>query len=537
MSDEDEDLDATLILAAEECPPERFDEIHRFSAADNLILRKLIAHGPVLVRGGRGSGKSALLIEAHRRMQFTTHIFSVYISLRYLPLLQSDGDEYIAHFCSLVSRNVRDELQKRGCQNEFPIVRDQNEFIDAVVTLSQSMQRRLVLLFDDAAHIGREKPLTVFFDLFRTLSTSSVSCKASIYPGVTRFGVRFDVYNDSTVVDVTRSQVGEGSSEFFPSVVAARYPRLARTDKFSERMSPSEFANLVGRAVVGNMRAFVFACTKFNEKHRIGLPEIGECLLDMSQNYYWPLMEEVAPKLGVYEPMIVPSQEIADAISEHVVRAPRGGGRTSAQDRILIHRQIVADYSKPFEILEYLGFLAKREASRALKSGGRGSVFALNLCTLIEKIPGQRITLENARDWTGGSLDAAEIHTSASVFAGIRLPAISDDYNLTILDKPIEVLGQSRAYPYGLTHNKITKLRDEDIITIGQLAIATDAQLLAIETIGVPINRTDSECSQPSNLDVARSTMTGLRTDCSLSRSGAAPQQWRPTLNSATFSP
>jgi hypothetical protein len=145
----------------------------------------------------------------------------------------------------------------------------------------------------------------------------------------------------------------------------------------------------------------------------------------------------------------------------------------------------VSDYSKPFEILEYLGFLAKREASRALKSGGRGSVFALNLCTLIEKIPGQRITLENAKDWTGGLIDTAEIHSSASVFGGIKLPAISDDYNLTILDKPIEVLGQSRAYPYGLTDNKIAKLREEGIATIGQLAIASNAQLLAIETIGV----------------------------------------------------
>ena len=293
MLDEDESLDATLILAAEECPADRFDAIHKFSDQDNAIIRKLIAHGPVLIRGGRGSGKSALLIEADRRMKSILHIFSVYISLRYLPLLQSDGDEYIAHFCALVSSKIQQELIKSNITQDFAVTKDQSVFMTSIVELSIAIEKRIVFLFDDAAHIGREKPLTVFFDLFRTLSTSSVSCKASIYPGVTKFGIRFDVYNDSTIVDVSRTEVGESSTRFFAEVMAARYPNLSLSDRFSERMSPQSFAGLVGRAVIGNMRAFVFACTKFNEKIKIGLPEITECLLDMSSNYYWPLFEQI----------------------------------------------------------------------------------------------------------------------------------------------------------------------------------------------------------------------------------------------------
>ena len=55
-----DDADGGLILAAEECPPEKFDQLHTFSKHDDVIIRKLSAHGPVLIRGGRGSGKSAL---------------------------------------------------------------------------------------------------------------------------------------------------------------------------------------------------------------------------------------------------------------------------------------------------------------------------------------------------------------------------------------------------------------------------------------------------------------------------------------------
>ena len=484
MLEEDEGSDSTLILAAEECPSDIFHKIHKFSLSDDVIIRKLVAHGPVLLRGGRGSGKSALLLEAHSRMRELDHIFSVYVSLRYLPLLQSDGDEYIAYFCSLVSRIIQNTLIEAEIGIDFPTATDQRDFIDAVIELSKTLEKRVVLLFDDAAHIGREKPLTVFFDLFRTLSTSAVSCKASIYPGVTKFGIRFDVYNDSTVVDVSRTEVGDESTQFFAAVVAARYPKLSVNSLFSERMSPESFASLLGRAVIGNMRAFVFACTKFNEKSRIGLNEIRECFLDMSSNYYWPLMDEVAPKLGVYEPMIEPAQQIAEIIVDNVIRTSKHGIRPTPQDRVLIHKQIVGQFSKPFEILEYLGFLNKREASRALKSGGRGSVYALNLCTLVEKIPGGRITADDVREWTTSAGEASEIHVTTPLFTAITLPAIPADHDLSILDKEIEVLKQSRAYPYGLTDNKLSKLRGAGIERVGQLAAANETLLRSIDTIG-----------------------------------------------------
>jgi hypothetical protein len=218
-----DDADSGLILAAEECPPESFARYHSFSPHDDVIIRKLSAHGPVLVRGGRGSGKSALLIEAYRRMREGDTVFPVYLSLRYLPLLQSDGEEYIGHFCQILSGAIQKEILGRAFLHDFKVAVDQTALQFGLMDLSQKLNKRIVLLFDDAAHIGREKPLEVFFDLFRTLSSSLTSCKASIYPGVTKFGVRFDVFNDSTVIDIERSDVSTDAS-FFPDVVRARYP-------------------------------------------------------------------------------------------------------------------------------------------------------------------------------------------------------------------------------------------------------------------------------------------------------------------------
>lgn len=480
---QDDEAEVGLILAAEECPPEAFAQYHKFSSYDEVIIRKLSAHGPVLIRGGRGSGKSALLLEAYRRMRGGSGVFPVYVSLRYLPLLKSDGAEYIGHFCVLLSKAVQRELIDRRLGFDFRLAADQVTLQLELTSLSQAISKRIVLLFDDAAHIGREKPLEVFFDLFRTLSSSLISCKASIYPGVTRFGVRFDVFNDSTVVDISRSDVSMDSS-FFPDVVRARYPRLADRATFSDRLSPVQFANLLGRAVVGNLRGFILACNRFDGQERIGIPEVTKCFLEMATDYYWPLMEEVAPKLGIYEPLIEPSRSVIDTIVEHVCKPVRDRTRAVAQDRVLIHRQIVSQFTKIFEILEYLGFVARREASRAMKSGGRGPVFAINLCNLLDSIPTKRLTFEMIEEWVAGNQEPSELHVAGQAFQGVKLPTLPEEHGLAILDRPVQVLAKSTAYPYGLTKNMIERLVGAGIQTVGQLAETDDDALDRIEYIG-----------------------------------------------------
>lgn len=405
------------------------------------------------------------------------------MSLRYLPLLQSDGAEYIRHFCVLLSKEIGKEISRRELTYDFGIIDDQASLRFSLTDFAKQMGMRIVLLFDDAAHIGREKPLEVFFDLFRTISSNITSCKASIYPGVTKLGARFDVFTDSTVIDISRSDVLV-APDFFPEVIRARYPHLAQRSTFSDRLSPDQFAQLLGRAVVGNLRGLILACNRFEGQERIGIPEVTKCFLDMATDYYWPLMEEVAPKLGIYEPLIEPAREVMDAIIAHLSRPIKDKTRIIAQDRILIHRQIVSQFMKLFEILEYLGFLARREASRALKSGGRGPVFAINLCNLLDSIPSKRLTFEVIEAWLSSSNEPAELHVSGQAFSGIELPVLPDEHGLTILDKPVSVLAKSSAYPYGLTENLISKLHASEIQTVGQLVNTPDQNLDDIEYVG-----------------------------------------------------
>jgi len=101
MTIHNQDEQNSLVLAAEDCDPETFGKIHTFSAFEKKIIRSLVAHGPVLLRGGRGSGKSALLIEADRLITESNVVFSVYLSLRIFLYCEALGvitRKYFARF-------------------------------------------------------------------------------------------------------------------------------------------------------------------------------------------------------------------------------------------------------------------------------------------------------------------------------------------------------------------------------------------------------------------------------------------------------
>ena len=470
----------SLILAAEDCPPEDFGQLHYFSQQEQKFISKLIAHGPVLLKGARGSGKSALMIEASRRMypqSSESPVLGIYISLRHLELLRSEGEKYEKMLCQLIIQAANKAVEATNEDIIFEAIPNITSLQRELSNLSAATGKRIVILFDDAAHIGREAPLHEFFDIFRTLSSSTISCKAAIYPGVTKFGTRFDVYNDATIIDVSKNDEIDGYNASFAEIIRKRFSDKLPEERFSEFKLES-VAGFIGRSVLGNMRGFIFACNTLSENHtdgRIGLSSITKTLIHLASNYYWPLIEELKPKLGVYAPMIDPSIEIAEYIF----------GEAGSQNKrsVLILREISQRLAKPLEILEYTGFISIRDVSRAMKSRGRGTRYTLNLCTLLERTSGARVTSDIYGTWNSDKDDPIELHKGSELFK-LELPEILEKGEMLILGEDLAKLKKSNAYPYGLTDSKIEILKAAEYTTVLDLAEATDEDLLGLEEIG-----------------------------------------------------
>ncbi len=472
--------EVNLVLAAEDFDLQDFRQLHRFSKNDERVIAKLIAHGPVLLQGSRGSGKSALMREAAERLSAAdpkAPALGVYLSLRQMPLLRSAGNEYQRILCELLI----DKLNRITTGVQFQVPFDASPTLISVQSsltdLAQKLNKRIVLMFDDAAHIGREASLADFFDVFRTLSGSAVSCKATIYPGVTNFGKRFDVYNDATIVDVIRDEDQPGFAELFAEVVRARFPDIAEK-RFSSDLTLNEFAGFVGKSVLGNMRSFIFACNDVqgSEEPSVGLPTIGKCFLQMTTNFYWPLIDEVKPKLGKYVPVVEPAKNIAETLLSECGR--------QQNPSVIVHRDIISRLAKAFEILEYVGFISRRESSKAMKSGGRGCRYAVNMCMLLENVTNARLTSDLYQRWKTSTEEPVQIHSKGTALSNVILPEFSGSEEPEILDDPVDTLRKSPVYPFGLTERMIEKLHEAHIDTVRDLYEAPDDRLDDIDRIG-----------------------------------------------------
>ncbi|MFX3630337.1 MAG: helix-hairpin-helix domain-containing protein [Ectobacillus sp.] len=467
-----------LILASEDFSSDDFIKYHHFMSYEENIIRQLMAHGPVLLKGGRGTGKSALLREADRRLNEQngySHALGVYLSLRHLPLLRSQGKQYEYELLRILIDTMK-KIAREKYDFDFSSEPEVYEVHKELVRLSESIGKRIVLFFDDAAHIGREAALEEFFDVFRTLSSSNVSCKAAIYPGVTKFGNRFDIYNDATIIEISRREDQADFNEFFYAVLRSRFLDQTENISLSKDLTVKEIASFLGQSVVGNVRSFVKACSiLFNNGKTIGLQALSEAMLELSRDYYWPMIEEVRLKIGVYEALIEPAEKLAEIIYKSCGEK----GVTTC----IIHRSLVSKLDKALEILEYSGFLARREVSRGMKSGGRGTRFALNLCNLLEEMPGSRLTKELFDSWKKRAGEDLQFSQTSSL-SSIVWPEMPKDKNLGILELPIEKLKKSNMFPYGVTDNKLEILQQHGYDTVGKLAEATDEELLKLEGIG-----------------------------------------------------
>lgn len=230
-------------------------------------------------------------------------------------------------------------------------------------------------------------------------------------------------------------------------------------------------------AVLGNVRSYIKGCSLILEKEeKVTFSKLNGILLELASNFYWPMLEEIKYKIGIYEPLMDCCEDIAEIIYNEC-----GEKKATA---FIIHRNLVNRFSKPLEILEYAGFISKREASRGMKQGGRGTRYAVNLCNVLEKVTGTRLTKNLYEEWLKVKVEDVQFAANNVAFTDITLPEIDIKKNLGILDFDIERLKKSVVFPYGLTEDKIARLQAEGYCTVGRLAECTETDLRKIYRIG-----------------------------------------------------
>lgn len=263
------------------------------------VVRELLVPGAKLIVGPRGCGKTHLMRYAWAySLQKADNPFCVYVSFnryyRLEPLLKSKANAldlfhawmiclcYLGIYESLAAHLTRDPSLDAddlwiGYSKEVlegivarlergaALPSDYEEIFETLslqqlkssidrITFAMGRKRSIVLL-DDAALTLAPEYLPDFFDFFRTIKSSTISPKASVYPGTTEYGPRFHVVHEA---DEVAAWFSVDSPDYLQLMESIGSKRLDDYQKI-----PQEIRDLFKYAAFGIPRAYLSLLNDF----------------------------------------------------------------------------------------------------------------------------------------------------------------------------------------------------------------------------------------------------------------------------------
>ncbi len=271
------------------------DELEHVSAQTifyNNVLSKLMSRGAKVIVGPRGVGKTHHMRLAYRKcLKEKKAYLPIYITFsKYLRLepLKNTTSLALNYFhawvlCKILlgTRDVLNDLKldvldfhvfENYGWNEIELycsqiekqqVRDwHSSLLDslsiAVVSdfieycLNKTNRGHAIVFCDDAALVLTKEYMVEFFDIFRSIKSSKISPKASIYPN-TEFGPRFHVGHDAEPVQCWPRITGEEYEKLFQEIYNKRFSEFNIKENVKKCLMyaafgvPRTFINLINR--------------------------------------------------------------------------------------------------------------------------------------------------------------------------------------------------------------------------------------------------------------------------------------------------
>jgi hypothetical protein len=308
------------LLQAARCEDLQYGQIRELSVLGDFeqkVIATLKGAGAHLLQGARGVGKSMLLRSAEIQMdsefskesQLAVYVnfktstllegvkagerdgFQLWVNLKILQALHDklvqldligngpDQDPYYRVFGIESVYSTTQALQEkihllqklaRASDKENVLAKLGNEFLDRVLDTNflidmvrgvteQFRVKRLVFLFDEAAHTFIPAQQEIFFEIFKLLHGDRLAVKAAVYPTVTSYGRNFEVGQDAIVISMDRFEPGEAgrsaNRKLFRDLLDRRIPTKSPLRK--KVFGRGELLDLCIDLSTGNPRAFL----------------------------------------------------------------------------------------------------------------------------------------------------------------------------------------------------------------------------------------------------------------------------------------
>ncbi len=335
----------------------QYEDLERWTVQSEFfrrIYKKIIQRGAKLIVGPRGTGKThqmkfayykclqdkklplALYVSFNRYYRLepflykapnAIKIFHTWVLCKVLlscyQFLSDVGkaDKKPFDVNSILSKNNLEKFvsqveksESHDWHNEVITNATIHQIIITVEGLETEFERkRTILLLDDAALNFAPDYMVEFFDVFRSLKTTSIAPKASVYPGSTEYGPRFHIGHDAEKVKCWLDIEDEGYSQFMTDLIEKRLT-ISKHDEI-----PKDIIELLKYASFGVPRTFISLIRNFISTKGSTVQQRFNKVIDEQNQLVKDEYLSLHQKIPKYKDIIQTGFELYDKITDAIV--------------------------------------------------------------------------------------------------------------------------------------------------------------------------------------------------------------------------
>ena len=513
-----------FIIRTEELSDEQIKELYVPTQNDKKILEQLKSQSPVLLVGSRGVGKSFLskISQINLMENFEKEkIFPVFITFRSVSLIQSGNSKQfelwmLNRICTCIIRELKKAGMINGTKWKFgnisgeetrncksletlininekfentwkhpgEIIETSNiptidEFMDIVEDMCIDLKiKRIVCFIDEAAHIFIPEQQRQFFTLFREIRSPYIKCNASIYPGVTCFGDRFEPMHDAVVINMCRDIKEDSYVENMKEMVTRQ---VKDSDLLKAMMINGQNFSILAYAAGGNPRLLLRSIEKIRS---FNSNTINSVFREFYREEIWMEQSGLAEKYPgnsifidwgrkFVEEIVIP--ELKDKNDRFL------STNKSTTAYFWIHRNSPQAVKEALRILEYTGVIKQQALGIKATNAEIGTRYEVNIgCLLAFEANPQQKAMDIINNLSLGRMSEYGANSKAYNDLLSAVPKFSEpDMSECLkkqLSKSIKVLE--------ITQWQKSKLVELNVKTIGELLFSTESKLMQAYYVG-----------------------------------------------------
>lgn len=513
-----------FIIRTEELSDEQIKELYVPTENDEYIFGQLKSQSPVLLIGSRGVGKSFIskLSQIMLMDNFSVErVFPVYITFRSVSLIQTGNTiQFEVWMLNRICTGIIRELKKAGvitgtkwrfgniseeecahCKS-IDLLTDINdkfenswknpgeiidtsgvptidEFIEIIEDLCMELDiKRFVIYIDEAAHIFIPEQQRQFFSMFREIRSAHIKCNASVYPGVTCYGDKFEPIHDAVMINLCRDVREDNYVENMKDMVTKQ---VKDSDLLKAMLVNGENFTILAYAAGGNPRLLLRSVEKAGN---LKSSSINNVFREFYREEIWAEQSMLTDKYPGNSIFIDWGRQFIESIV--IPELKNKNDKFLSSDKITtayfwIHRNSPQAVKEALRILEYTGVIKQQSTGIKATDSEIGTRYEVNLGCLLsfETNPLQK-AMDIIKKLSLGRMSEYGANSKAYEALISKVPKFTEpDMSECLkrqLNKPISVLE--------LTAWQKEKLIELKIMTIGELLRSTESYLKRAYYVG-----------------------------------------------------